>query len=56
MTFPPHLSTPRPVITVQGPIPYERLGITDAHNHMWIELVPGADPSTPALNQFDPIL
>lgn len=45
-------SAPRPVMTVQGPIPYEHLGITDAHNHMWIESVPGADPSGPVLNLF----
>ena len=46
----------RPVITVQGPIQYEYLGITDAHNHIWIEPVPGADPKAPILNQFDLIL
>jgi phosphotriesterase-related protein len=56
MTFSPQLSAPHPVITVQGPVPYERLGITDAHNHIWIEPVPGADPSGPVLNQFNPIL
>ena len=56
MTFFPSLSAPRPVIAVQGPIPYERLGITDAHNHMWIEPVPGADPSGPVLNQFNIVL
>ncbi|HSK67206.1 MAG TPA: hypothetical protein VK888_09755 [Anaerolineales bacterium] len=49
-------SVPIPVITVQGPIPYEQLGITDAHNHMWIEPVPGAGPGSPVLNRFDPIL
>lgn len=56
MTFSSHFSKPHPVTTVQGPLLYERLGITDAHNHMWIEHVPGADPSSPVLNQFDPIL
>ena len=56
MTFLPPLSASRPVIAVQGPIPYERLGITDAHNHMWIEPVPGADPSGPVLNQFNIVL
>lgn len=55
MTFFPPLSAPRPAITVQGPLPYERLGITDAHNHMWIEPVPGADPSGSVLSQFNPI-
>ena len=50
------ISAPRPVITVQGLVPYDHLGITDAHNHMWIEPVPGANPSAPVLNQFDLIL
>ena len=56
MTFSDQFSAPYPVTTVQGPIAYEHLGITDAHNHMWIEPVPGADPGSPVLNQFDPIL
>ena len=56
MTYQADPSTPRRVATVQGPIDYECLGITDAHNHMWIDPVPGADPSSPVLNQFDPIL
>jgi predicted metal-dependent phosphotriesterase family hydrolase len=47
---------PRPVTTVEGPVPYEDLGITDAHNHVWISGVPGADPTGPVLNQFDAIL
>jgi predicted metal-dependent phosphotriesterase family hydrolase len=49
-------STPYPVTTVQGLLAYEELGITDAHNHMWIDSVPGADPSSPVLAQFDLIL
>lgn len=56
MTVSSHSSTARPVNTVQGALPYERLGITDAHNHMWIEAVPGADPGAPVLNQFTLIL
>jgi 5-phospho-D-xylono-1,4-lactonase len=40
---------------VLGDIPYEELGITDAHNHVWIDPVPGADPASPVLDQFDPI-
>ncbi|HUE99375.1 MAG TPA: hypothetical protein VMN99_08970 [Anaerolineales bacterium] len=56
MTRSDQRSTPYPVMTVQGPRPYESLGITDAHNHMWINAVPGADPGGPVLNQFDPIL
>jgi len=49
-------AAPRPVQTVLGPVPYETLGLTDAHNHMWISPVPGADPSGPVLDQFDAIL
>ena len=49
-------SVPFPIITVKGPIQHKQLGITDAHNHMWIEPVPGADPASPVLNKFDPIL
>jgi predicted metal-dependent phosphotriesterase family hydrolase len=56
MTFSSPPSAVRSVITVQGPLQYECLGITDAHNHMWIEPVPGADPSAPVLNQFNLIL
>jgi len=52
----PQLSVARPVITVQGPIPHDSLGITDAHNHVWISPVSGADPNVPILNQFDSIL
>ena len=29
------------------------MGITDAHNHVWIEPVQGADPAAPVLDQFD---
>lgn len=50
------LTMPRPVMTVQGSVPYERLGMTDAHNHLWIEPVSGADPNALVLNQFDLIL
>lgn len=50
------LPASHPVITVQGSLPHEHLGITDAHNHLWIGPVPGADPGAPVLNQFDLIL
>ena len=56
MTASTHPSSARPVMTVRGPLPYERLGIADAHNHLWIESVPGTPPGMPVLNQFDPIL
>jgi 5-phospho-D-xylono-1,4-lactonase len=56
MTASSHLSSASPVMTVQGPLPYDRLGITDAHNHLWIEPVAGADPGAPVLNKFNLIL
>lgn len=49
-------SVARPVMTVQGPLAYERLGITDVHNHLWIDRVMGAQPGAPVLDQFDLIL
>ena len=48
-------SAPLPVRTILGNIPYESLGITDAHNHVWIDPIPGADPAAPVLNQFEKI-
>lgn len=51
--FPP--VTPRPVRSVLGEIPYTSLGITDAHNHVWIDPIPGADGAAPVLNQYDAI-
>lgn len=50
------ITTPRLVNTVLGPISYDMLGITDAHNHVWIDSIPGAHPESPILNLFDPIL
>ncbi len=44
---------PRLVMTVLGTVSYTDLGVTDAHNHVWISPVPGADPSAPVLDQFD---
>jgi phosphotriesterase-related protein len=37
------------VVTVLGPVPPESMGITDAHNHVWIEPVVGSDPGAPVL-------
>jgi phosphotriesterase-related protein len=56
MPLPSATAEQRLVMTVSGPIPYERMGITDAHNHVWIGVVPGAEPGSPVLNQFDKIL
>lgn len=44
---------PKLVQTVLGGISYENMGITDTHNHVWIEPVQGADLASPVLNQFD---
>jgi predicted metal-dependent phosphotriesterase family hydrolase len=46
----------RQVMTVQGPVPHEQLGITDAHNHVWIAPLPGVSEAVPALDQYDLIL
>lgn len=43
------------VCTVLGDKLYTELGITDGHNHVWIDPVPGSDPTSPVLNQFDQI-
>jgi len=49
----PPFAAPRPVSTVLGLKPHETLGITDAHNHVWIGAVPGADAAAPVLDQYD---
>lgn len=46
----------RPVITVTGAVSFQSLGITDAHNHVWIEHFKDSDPTNPVLNQPDLIL
>ena len=46
----------RPVMTVQGPAAHDSLGITDAHNHVWIGPIPGSDPSSPVLDQYEAIV
>ncbi|HVN53145.1 MAG TPA: hypothetical protein VMT46_02360 [Anaerolineaceae bacterium] len=51
-----HAGFPRPIQTVRGPIPFDLLGVTDAHNHLWIEPPAGAEPGCPVLNRQDIIL
>jgi phosphotriesterase-related protein len=46
----------RPVMTVHGPVAHESLGITDAHNHVWIGRVRGADTGSPVLDQYELIV
>lgn len=42
-------------MSVTGLIPFEKIGICDAHNHVWIEGFAGTDPANPVLEQFDHI-
>ena len=44
------------VMTVQGFIAYDQLGITDAHNHIWIDSLPDVAEENPVLNQYELIL
>jgi phosphotriesterase-related protein len=46
----------RPVITVLGPAAHDTLGITDAHNHVWIAPIRGSDPSSPVLDNYEAIV
>ena len=39
------------VTTVLGPVPPGALGVTDAHNHLYIGRVPGAPPDAPVLSE-----
>ena len=41
------------ISTVTGVISPHQLGVTDAHNHLWIEPVWGAGENLPYLTQFD---
>ncbi|MDD5369735.1 MAG: hypothetical protein PHQ40_11660 [Anaerolineaceae bacterium] len=54
--FAPNDMAARPIMTVLGPVEYDQLGVTDAHNHVWIDTVEGADPHSPVLNQRTGIL
>lgn len=55
-TSAPTKGAAREVISVKGTVSHEELGITDAHNHVWISPVPGAAPDAPVLDQYDLIL
>jgi phosphotriesterase-related protein len=41
------------LVTVTGNIPWDAPGITDAHNHVWIDTISGIEPTGPVLNRFD---
>ena len=44
---------PKAVQSVLGEISHKTMGITDTHNHVWIERIAGSDPTAPVLDQFD---
>jgi phosphotriesterase-related protein len=44
------------VQTVTGPVPAQNIGIADAHSHVWIDAVTGADPAAPRLDELDMLL
>jgi predicted metal-dependent phosphotriesterase family hydrolase len=46
----------RRVVTVLGEISPVDLGLTDAHNHVWIDPIPFAALNFPVLNRWDEIL
>lgn len=41
------------LVTVIGSLDPATAGVTDGHNHLWIDRVAGADPKAPVLNDFD---
>jgi phosphotriesterase-related protein len=47
------VTAPSPALqTVLGPRAPEELGVTDAHQHVWIERIVGADPDAPQLEDL----
>jgi phosphotriesterase-related protein len=44
------------VQTIYGPVPAKEIGYTDAHSHLWIDAVSGADPAAPRLDDENLIL
>lgn len=44
------------ITTVLGEVPWNSIGITDSHNHLWIEPITGSTPHAPVLDQRDKIL
>ena len=51
----PDRALPQVVITVNGPVAAQQLGIVDAHSHVWIEPVPGANLDGLILDDADAI-
>lgn len=46
------LSSAPTVTTVLGPVPVHAIGLTDAHNHVWIDVPAGVAPGAPVLNDY----
>jgi phosphotriesterase-related protein len=42
--------------TVTGPVRAEEIGIVDAHSHLWIDAMAGADPAAPRLDDEELLL
>lgn len=55
MTELPPQDPQRSLVATTGPIPLAAVGITDAHNHLWIDLIEGSDPDAPVLNDAEVI-
>jgi predicted metal-dependent phosphotriesterase family hydrolase len=49
-------TTAKHLVTVLGEVQPNFDGIVDAHNHIWISKMPGVQPGSPFLDQYDPIL
>jgi predicted metal-dependent phosphotriesterase family hydrolase len=47
---------PKMVRCVEGDLPREKIGLCDAHNHLWIEPPPGLPDNLPVLNCYPEIL
>lgn len=43
------------VMTVQRPVSYKEMGITDGHNHIWIDEIQGIEDACLVLDRFAPI-
>jgi len=49
-------SPARKIVTVRGLLDPQAAGITDAHNHVWIDPVPGVSPGAPILDNMEAIM
>lgn len=51
-SHPPFSSSLKTVETVLGRVPVTAIGLTDAHNHVWIDPPAGVAPGAPVLNDY----